>query len=323
MRVLVIGCGYVGLPLAIELARRGHEVYGACRSLERAAAISRAGINHIVTDITEPTALETVEPAFDWIVNTVSSNKGGLEDYRTVYLEGTRRILKWLEEWQPSAAEVDLPPGRTPSTRATLARYVYTSSTSVYAQTDQSWVTEESPVKPQSATSQVLVETERLLLDAARQKAFPAVILRVAGIYGPERGHHFQLYLRGDASIAGNGSRLINMVHRDDVVLAIITALERSQPGGIYNVVDDEPVTQLEFFRWLADKLSMPMPHPLEVENAPRKRGLTSKRVSNRKLRLELGCELKYPTFRQGYSAEIARLQAAGQLPGPFQTPGV
>ena len=316
MRVLIIGCGYVGLPLGIELVRRGHDVYGVCRSAERAAEISRAGINHIVTDITEPTAFEAVEPAFDWIVNIVSSNKGGVDDYRAVYLEGTRRIIRWLQEWRPSVAEVDLPHGSPPPLcKAPLRKYVYTSSTSVYAQTDGSWVTEESAVEPQSATSQVLVETEQLLLNAVRQGSLPATLLRVAGIYGPGRGHLFQQYLRGEARIAADGSRLINMVHRDDVVAAIIVALERGQAGGIYNVADDEPVTQLEFFRWLADKLSMPMPPFQEIENVGRKRGTTNKRVSNRKLRLELDCELKYPTFRQGYSAEIARLQAAGQLP--------
>lgn len=321
MRALVIGCGYVGLPLAVELSRRGHEVYGVCRSYERAVAISKAGVNHIVTDLSEPTALEAVEPAFDWIVNTISSSKGGLDDYRAVYLEGTRRILRWLEEWQPSPPG-DWPPGACPAgSSIPLRKYVYTSSTSVYAQTDGSWVTEESAAEPQSETSRVLVETERLLSNAARAKDFPAVILRVAGIYGPERGHLFQQYLRGEVRISGNGSRLINMIHRDDVVAAIIAALERGQPGAIYNVADDEPVTQLEYFRWLGDKLSMPMPpFAPEAENATRKRGLTNKRVSNQKLRLELGCELKYPTFRQGYSAEIARLQAAGQLPvGPGQ----
>lgn len=320
MRVLILGCGYVGLPLAAELVRRGHEVYGVCRSYERAREIGQAGVNAIVTDITEPTALEAVEPVFDWIVNTLSSEKGGVEEYRAIYLEGMRRILNWLKDWQPSPAEVELPPAAPVSRQLrSIRKFVYTSSTSVYAQTDGSWVTEESATEPQSETSRVLVDTERVLLSAAQKNNFPAVLLRVAGIYGPGRGHLFQQYLRGEAHITGDGSRLINMIHRDDVVAAIIAGLERGRPGAICNVVDDEPVSQLEFFRWLADKLAMPMP-PTAKESATRKRGLTNKRVSNRKLRLELGCELKYPSFRQGYSAEIARLQAAGQLPvGPGQ----
>ena len=161
----------------------------------------------------------------------------------------------------------------------------------------------------------MLVETEEHLLNAAREKNFPAVILRVAGIYGPERGHLFQQYLRGEARLSGDGSRLINMIQRDDVVAAILAGLERGRTGEIYNSADDEPVTQREFFLWLSDQLHMPMPPPAsEVEQAPRKRGLTQKRVSNQKLRRELRCELTHPTFRQGYAAEMARLRAAGRL---------
>jgi nucleoside-diphosphate-sugar epimerase len=159
----------------------------------------------------------------------------------------------------------------------------------------------------------VLVKTEKRLLAATLATKFPAIVLRVAGIYGPERGHLFQQYLRGEAQLTGDGSRVINMIHRDDVVAAIIAALERGVPGRIYNVADDEPVTQREFFGWLSDKLAMPLP-PMAQQKTARKRGVTNKRVSNRKLHDELQCELKYPTFRQGYAAEITRLQATGQV---------
>ena len=100
-----------------------------------------------------------------------------------------------------------------------------------------------------------MVETEELLLAAAR-KNFPAVVLRVAGIYGPGRGHAFKQFLRGEARLEGDGSRFLNMIHRDDVAGAIITALERGRPGEIYNAVDNEPVSQAEFFGWLAAELN-------------------------------------------------------------------
>ena len=99
-----------------------------------------------------------------------------------------------------------------------------------------------------------------MLLDAARQKNFPAVILRVAGIYGPGRGHLFQQYLRNEAKIAGKGERFINMIHLDDVVGAIIAALKSGKAGDIYNAVDDEPVAQIHFFRWLSETLGKEMP---------------------------------------------------------------
>jgi nucleoside-diphosphate-sugar epimerase len=322
MRVLIVGCGYVGLPLGAELVRRGHEVFGVRRPLRPSTKLRRSqtkpsvsaemmaavreksqeierkhwqGVTPIHADITRREDLEKFPGPFDWVINTISSSKGGVEEYRAVYLEGTRHLLGWFSRHPPR-------------------QYVYTSSTSVYAQTDGAWVTEESAAEGASETGRVLVETEQLLLDAARQRNFPAVILRVAGIYGPERGHLFQQYIKGEARLAGDGSRLINMVHRDDVVRAIIAALERGRASEIYNVTDDEPVTQREFFDWLSGELHMPFP-PSEPENTARKRGLTNKRVSNRKLRLELQCELKYPDFRQGYAAEIARLRAAGRWP--------
>ena len=213
-----------------------------------------------------------------------------------MYFNGTRNLIDWLSATPPK-------------------RFVYTSSTSVYGQTDGAPVKETSSTEPASETSKVLVETEKLLLDVAGPAKFPAVILRVAGIYGPERGHLFQQYLKNEAKIEGKGERFINMIHRDDLVSVIAAALKNGRPGEIYNAVDDEPVAQIHFFRWLSEALGKWMP-PFadEIEDAGRKRGLTNKKLQNRKLKMELGYQFKYPTFRQGYTAEIQRLDDAGLL---------
>jgi nucleoside-diphosphate-sugar epimerase len=102
------------------------------------------------------------------------------------------------------------------------------------------------------------------------------------------------------------------MIHRDDLIGCIIAALKNGRPGEIYNAADDEPVSQLHFFQWLARALDKPLP-PSESENpdAARKRGVTNKRVSNRRLKMELGYQFKYPNFRKGYSAELLRLDHA------------
>ena len=146
---------------------------------------------------------------------------------------------------------------------------------------------------------------------------FPAVILRVAGIYGPERGHWFKQFLQDTAYMEGDGSRFLNMIHRDDVVGCIIAALKNGRAGEIYNAVDDEPVSQLPFFQWLAQAVDKPLPLAVpENPEASRKRGVTNKRVSNHKLKMELGHQFKHPNFRIGYSAELLRLDRAGGLPG-------
>ncbi len=139
--------------------------------------------------------------------------------------------------------------------------------------------------------------------------------MRVAGIYGPDRGYWLRQYLKNEATIEGKGERLLNMIHRDDVAGAIIAALKSGRPGEIYNAVDDEPVTLLNYFQWLAGALGKwPPPFGPEEQDPERKRGLTSKKVSNRRLKMELGYQFKYPNFRLGYTAELLRLDRAGQL---------
>ena len=209
MRVLIVGCGYVGLPLGVELVRQGHEVFGLRRSVAAEAELKRVGITPLLADITQPESLKNLPRDFDWVVNCTAS--GGADNYRSIYLEGNRNLIAWLGQSPPQ-------------------KFIYTSSTSVYAQNDGSLVTEASPTEPDAATSKILVETEKFLLanDGSRGRSphqdFPAIVLRVAGIYGPARGHSFKQFLRGEARIEGDGARWLNMIHRDDLIGCIIAA---------------------------------------------------------------------------------------------------
>ncbi len=294
MRVLIVGCGYVGVPLGADLVRLGHEVFGLRRSPAAESELKAAGILPLIGDVSRPEMLATLPRDFDWIVNCVAAG-GNAENYRAVYLQGTRNLIEWLAANPPK-------------------KFVYTSSTSVYAQNDGSQVKESSPTEPLAETSKILVETEKILLAAVVERKFPAVILRVAGIYGPERGHWFKQFMQDAAHIEGDGSHHLNMIHRDDLIGCLIAALKNGRSGEIYNVVDDEPVSQLHFFQWLAQAVDKPLPPAvLESSDAGRRRGVTNKRVSNRKLKMELGHQFKYPTFRQGYSAELLRLDRTGK----------
>ena len=295
MRVLIVGCGYVGLPLGVELIRLGHEVFGLRRSASAENELKAAGIQPFFADVTKLEELKKSPQNFDWVVNCVAAG-GDAENYRQTYLEGTKNLIDWLAPNPPK-------------------KFVYTSSTSVYAQNDGSQVKESSPTEPLAETSKILAETEKVLLEAAVQKKIPATVLRVAGIYGPERGHSFKQFLKNEARIEGDGSRSLNMIHRDDLIGCIVAALKSGRTGEIYNAVDDEPVSQKNFFEWLAGTLGK-YPPPSEPENSDenRKRGVTNKRVSNRKLKMELGYQFKYPNFRKGYSAELLRLDRAGEL---------
>jgi nucleoside-diphosphate-sugar epimerase len=305
MRVLIVGCGYVGLPLGAELVRLGHEVFGLRRSATAENELKAAGIQPLFGDVTQPETLAKLPQNFDWVVNCVAAG-GDADDYRQIYLQGTRNLIEWLAPNPPK-------------------KFIYTSSTSVYGQTDGSQVKESSPTEPLVETAKILVETENVLLVAVAERKFPAVILRVAGIYGPDRGHWFKQFLKNEARMEGDGSRFLNMIHRDDLIGCIIAALKSGRPGEVYNAADDEPVSQLHFFQWLAQALDKPLPPsepaavalarygaPRENPAENRKRGVTNKRVLNRKLKMELGYQFKHPNFRKGYSAELLRLDRAG-----------
>jgi nucleoside-diphosphate-sugar epimerase len=276
----------VGLELGRQWVAQGVDVSGVRRSEAGAAELLESGIRVVVGDVTAPESMTKWGRDWDVVVNAVSSSRGGVDVYRQVYGVGTRNLVGWMRE-------------------AGVGRYVHLSSTSVYGQTDGGWVTEASPADPLPETGQVLAATERWILGGAASGVAPT-ILRVAGIYGPGRGYALQQLLKGEARIQGDGTRWVNMVHRDDVasaIRAVAGASVKAVGGKVFNVVDDEPVRQGEFVTWLAREHGLPVPPvATEEENAARKRGLTNKRVDNRRLRESTGWVPQYRSFREGYA---------------------
>ena len=276
-RTLIVGCGYVGLPLALRLQDRGDEVTGWVRSEKSAAELAEKGVERIVIgNVAEEIGWSGAEQKFDAIVHCASSGGGGVAAYREVYLEGVRQ----MNRHQPQA------------------RRIFVSSTSVYGQRDGSWVDESSPTEPAAETSRVLVETEREALGAG------AIVLRAAGIYGPGRAALFEKFRRGEAVIEGEGLRWLNQIHRSDLIAALVHLLDAGVPGEIYNAADDEPVRLRDFYAWCSEKLGKPMP-PHGPVDPKRKRGLTDKRVSNRKLRAA-GWAPQFRTFRAGLADRLS-----------------
>src|SRR5215831_15874107 len=108
MRVLILGCGYIGIPLGAELVRQGHEVFGVRRSAAVDSELKTAGIAPLRADVTRPETLTALPGPFDWVVNCVASGGGDADDYRRIYLQGTTNLLQRL---------VDVP----------VKKFVYTS----------------------------------------------------------------------------------------------------------------------------------------------------------------------------------------------------
>ncbi|MDX2225804.1 MAG: SDR family oxidoreductase [Verrucomicrobiae bacterium] len=285
MKVLIAGCGYVGTALARALHVRGVPFLGLARNPQTLAEWTRAGWPVREADVNAPDTLRTVERDFTDVVDCVAAGRaGGVEAYEKTYHEGMRNLIAATAPWLH-------PP-----------RLIFTSSTSVYGQNDGSVVEEDSSTDLAGPTGAVLVRTERLCLESGR-----GGVLRLAGIYGPGRGMNFKRFMAGEAVIEGEGRRHINQIHREDIVGVIVAVLERpALVGETFNVVDDAPVTQRDFYGWLAERTGKPMPPTVPAaQNAERTFGLTDKRISNRKMRERLGHALRYPTFREGLEPMI------------------
>jgi nucleoside-diphosphate-sugar epimerase len=274
-RVLIAGCGYVGSVVAELFREAGWEVEGWTRSAASAAQLAGKGLAMRVVDMANAGQVAASPKDFQAVIHSASSGGGDAAMYRRVYLEGVRNLQSRFPE----------------------ARILFTSSTSVYAQDDGEWVTEESPAQPEHETGEILREAEQDILERGGQAA------RLAGIYGPGRSALLQRVLRNEAVIDPENDRFVNQVHRDDAAAALFRLIEKESGTGIYNVADAEPVLLSECYRWLAERLSRPLP-PVAKTAAERRRGTSNKRVSSQKLRA-LGWEPRYPSFAEGMEQSV------------------
>ena len=264
-KVLIAGCGFVGVATARLFHEHGWEVLGLTHSPESAQALSAEPYRVTPVDLADAAAVRQLGSGWNAVVHCASSGRGGADAYRQVYLQGARHLLALRPE-----------------------RLLFTSSTSVYAQVDGSIVTEESLAEPDRETGRLLRETEAEVLAAG------GIAARLAGIYGPARSVLLRKFFNGDARIEGDGSRWINQVHRDDIASAIFHLIS-SGSSGIFNVNDNEPLQQRAIYEWLAQRFGRPVP-PSGPIDPNRKRGVTNKRVSNARLRAT-GWEPRFPNF--------------------------
>jgi nucleoside-diphosphate-sugar epimerase len=282
-RILIAGCGYVGEAIADLFHKAGWNVEGWTASEESAGKLSAKPYPIRAVDISDRDQVAASTEDFDAVIHCASTRGGNADLYRRVYLDGARNLIA----------------------RFTRSTFLFTSSTSVYAQKNGELVTEESVAEPQHETGNFLREAEEVVLGHG------GIVVRLAGIYGPGRSSLLRKFVAGQAQMDAATERFINQVHRDDIASALFFLLNRTiesqkraeAEGAIFNIVDDQPTVQRECYEWLAARLHRPLPG---VATSPpaRRRGDSDKRVSNEKLRT-LGWKPRYPSFQAGMSESV------------------
>jgi nucleoside-diphosphate-sugar epimerase len=214
------------------------------------------------------------------VIVALTADARTAQDYQDTYVTGTSRVLDAIERDLPS------PP-----------RTVLVSSTAVYSTSDGSWVDESTPATASTPTGAALRDAEECL--ATRLPG--AIVLRLAGLYGPGRGTLLRNVRAGTARMPAE-PLYTNRIHCDDAAGAITHLATRApDPEPVYLGVDHQPVERAALLRFLADELGAPHP-PVAAEVPSRGRG---KRCRGRRLRAT-GFTYAYPTYREGYRALLA-----------------
>lgn len=257
--LLIAGAGYLGQEIE-RLAEPNYQVH----TLTKSGGNGSMACN--LSDDAEVASIAGLIPAPDYVIHCASSGRGGPDAYRGVFLKGCRSLLDHFPK----------------------SRLLFTSSTSVYHQTDGSEVDESSATQPERETSQLLLEAEKIVI------AGRGTVARLAGLYGPDRSVVWRKFRADEATIEEDGRRILNQINVHDAARACLFLLEK-KASGIFNVSDSVPLTQLETYQGLSKILDKPLPITGE-KNTSRKRAWTHKKVLNSKL-TNLGWQPNYASF--------------------------
>lgn len=279
--ILFFGLGFSARVLAAKLAQSGWQVSATSRSAAGAAAVSALGYRGLVFDGTAALPPKS----FDGVTHIVSSAPPDQDGDPVLRQEGAElarraRQFKWI---------------------------AYLSTTGVYGDHDGGLVSEETPLTPNTERGHRRLLAETQWLQLWRDFGLPVHLFRLAGIYGAGRNQLLSLR-EGTAKRVIKQGQIFSRIHVEDIAGTLEASMAKPNPGQAYNVCDDEAAPPQDVVEYGARLLGLPVPPDLAFEDAalsPMARSFyaDSKRVSNARIRQELGVRLRYPSYREGLAA--------------------
>jgi len=280
--LLSFGHGYSAAALARRLIPAGWRVLGTTRSAEKMEAIAATGVEPLLWPLQN--AASALDAATHILTSAAPDAAGDpvLAHYRDLIAARAGRF-----EWVG-----------------------YLSTTGVYGDRQGGWVTEDDPLTPATRRGAMRVAAEANWRALQQTAGLPLHIFRLAGIYGPGRGP-FAKVRAGTARRIVKEGQVFSRIHVEDIASVLEASIARPHPGAIYNVCDDDPAPPEDVIAHAAELLGLPVPPAIPIEEAemsPMARSFyaESKRVSNARMKRELGVVLRYPDYRAGLAALLA-----------------
>jgi nucleoside-diphosphate-sugar epimerase len=286
-RLLIVGCGDIALRALPQLVR-DYQVFGLSRKAEQADRVAALGAIALVGDLDQPATLQALGGVADLVLHLAPPGESGERDQRSA------NLIEALSARPPE-------------------RLVYISTSGVYGDCGGAWVDEEWPLAPKNLRAVRRVDAERSLLGWGKQCGVVVAILRVPGIYAAERLPVAQLK-RGAPVLRAEDDVYTNHIHADDLAAICQAALARAAGGRAYNASDDSEIKMGDYFDLVADRARLP--RPPRVARAAAEAGAIaeglmsfmreSRRLSNTRMKAELGVRLRYPSVFEGVPPVVA-----------------
>ena len=272
--LLCFGFGFSAEALARKLDPREWRVSGTSRSPEGVAAINAQGFEGALFN-----ELNSIPASVTHIVTSVPQSD-----------DGDPVLQQFSHELISRAKSFDW--------------VAYLSTTGVYGDRAGAWVDEDSALQPNTDRGQRRVDAEAAWKQVAD---LPLHIFRLAGIYGPRR-NAFESLKSGKAQRVIKQGQIFSRIHVEDIAGVLLASIDNPNPGRVYNLADDEPCPPQDVIAYAAELLGLPIPPDIPFEDAKlsamaKSFYADSKRVSNARIKSELGYELKYPNYRVGLKA--------------------
>lgn len=277
---VLIGHGYLGRRLAEEWNRQSRTYTVLTRSEEKASQLRLQGANAVVGEITQPETLQALPEAKAWIYCVGYDRQSGVDRYQAV-VQGAANIAK-------------LAANRS-------ERFVITSSTSVYGVEDGAWIDEQTPCHPSTINGQQQQEAEQKVHELCAQGSTHLTILRLAGIYGPDRMLMRKEKILAGATFDGLAEAWLNLIHVEDAALVIQKVLDCPPlEAPVLMVSDNCPVRRRDFYGELAKRMGAPEPQ-FTGQPGPMTRTVgLNKRCRNQLMQELLQLRLTYPDYMTG-----------------------
>jgi len=288
-RVLIIGCGDVGLRYArVQQPTRRVRLMALTSSPERCAALREAGVQPLVGNLDAPSSLRRLAGLATRVLHLAPPPLSGSHDPRT------RALLRVL------------------SLRSAARALVYASTSGVYGDCQGEWVDESRPVAPQNPRAHRRVDAQARVALFARQRGTRVSVLRVPGIYAVDRegGTPYERIARGSPVLQASDDVFTNHIHANDLARACLLALWRGRMRRTYHVSDDSMLKMADYYIAAAQLYGLPPPPRVsraqaQAQLSPMQMSFMSesRRLRNQRMKRELRLSLQYPQVLDGLRA--------------------